>query len=336
MRGHLLTFGLAAVLTFQWTRVSSAADPTAVTGEPLPPPVRPVDAGRPDVVGSPEAVPLPSRIAEAVVADAAVPPALRTSALTVLRQHPGESRWTGRAGQDLFAIVVEPLSTGAERDRAVPVVLSVANARALRELLFAGSVHGYAAVGLTDLTTLRLALAEASGRMDVGGTGNGVSRRAVVVGNSVVAYAFANQGSLEAAVLAPTNTETVRAAYRDTMHRQARELMKAGNWSDAILLWQHLHERKLVSEQLYLDAARCFAALGQREDVLRVVREAIAAFSDVGAERFFEEAGDIALELKTPAADAVAIDAYSLASRQLLNGKRPPDGSRPASGPAPR
>ena len=78
-----------------------------------------------------------------------------------------------------------------------------------------------------------------------------------------VAYVIAEQSDLSAYLLQPTELEKVRAAYRDVMHGQARDLMARSSWADALLLWQHLHQRKLVSQQLYLDAARCFQRLGQ-------------------------------------------------------------------------
>ena len=101
------------------------------------------------------------------------------------------------------------------------------------------------------------------------------------------------------------------------MHRQARELMQRSNWTDALLLWQHLHKRKLVSQQLYLDAASCFQHLNQVPDMLRVLTEAIDAFGKNATPEFLEKAGDMALAVETEQAQTLAEKAYRMASEQL-------------------
>lgn len=93
--------------------------------------------------------------------------------------------------------------------------------------------------------------------------------------------------------------------------------MARSAWSDALLLWQHLHQRKLVSPQLYLDAARCFRQLDQSPDAVRVLGEAIETFAKSGTAEFFEQAGDIALEIPTEPAQALAEQAYEKAIELL-------------------
>ena len=121
----------------------------------------------------------------------------------------------------------------------------------------------------------------------------------------------------------------MRIAYRDVMHRQARDLMARSNWSDALLLWQHLHQRQLVSQQLYLDAARCFQQLDQTNDAVRVLREAMEAFAKSGTAGFFEQAGDIALEIPGEPAQALAEQAYQRAIDTLRETVSGPDGQQP-------
>ena len=234
--------------------------------------------------------------------------------LTVLRQHPAETRWSGRDGNTLFGIAVKPLPQGESRPRAVPAMLELVQMLAVHEVLKAKSLlDRYAAAGLTDATTLRQAVEAAAGQLQVTGKAKGVVHQAAVRSGFAVAYIVAEQADLSAYLLQATELEKVRTAYRDVMHRQARDLMARSGWADALLLWQHLHQRKLVSQQLYLDAARCFQQLGQTPDAVRVLSEAIETFAKSGTAEFFEQAGDIALEIPTEPAQTLAEQAYQKA-----------------------
>ena len=137
--------------------------------------------------------------------------------------------------------------------------------------------------------------------------------QAAVRSGLAVAYIIAPQADLTAYLLQATELEKVRIAYRDVMHRQARDLMARSNWADALLLWQHLHQRQLVSQQLYLVGARCFQQLDQTNDAVRVLREAMEAFAKSGTAGFFEQAGDIALEIPGEPAQTLAEQAYQKA-----------------------
>lgn len=242
----------------------------------------------------------------------------RQTMLTVLRQHPGEMRWSGRDGNLLFGIAVKPLPQGDLRQRAVPAMLELVQMLAVHEVLKAKTLlDRYAAAGLTDATTLRQAVEAAAGQLQVTGNAKGVVFQAAARSGVAVGYIVAQQADLSAYLLQPAELETVRTAYRDVMHRQARELMARSAWADALLLWQHLHQRQLVSQQLYLDAARCFQQLDQSPDAVRVLGEAIETFAKSGTAEFFEQAGDIALEIPTEPAQALAEQAYQQAIELL-------------------
>jgi len=101
--------------------------------------------------------------------------------------------------------------------------------------------------------------------------------------------------------------------------------MARSSWADALLLWQHLHQRKLVSQQLYLDAARCFQRLVQAPDAHRVLTEAIETFAESGTAEFFEQAGDMALEIQTEPAETLAERAYQKAIDILRDTVSGPD-----------
>jgi hypothetical protein len=238
--------------------------------------------------------------------------------LTVVRQHTGETRWSGRTGTTLFGIAAKRLPKEQMAQRAIPAMLELTHMWAVHELLTAKSLlDRYAALGLTDATTLRQAVVEAAGKLQVSGKANAVTHQASTEGNLAISYAIADEAALAAQLLQPDEIEKVRVAYRDVMHRQARELMQRSNWTDALLLWQHLHKRQLVSQQLYLDAASCFQHLNQVPDMIRILTEAIDTFGKNATPEFLEKAGDMALAIETEQAQTLAAKAYRMASEQL-------------------
>ena len=90
--------------------------------------------------------------------------------LTVLRQHPTETRWSGRDGETLFALAVKPLPKGQTRQRATGVFLELVQMLSVQELLKAKSLlDRYAATGLSDATTLRQAVENAAGELQITG-----------------------------------------------------------------------------------------------------------------------------------------------------------------------
>ena len=256
--------------------------------------------------------------AAAYIARAALSEPVREAMLTVLRQHPGEQRWSGRSGSMLFAVAVKPLPRGENRQQAMPAMLELTHMLAVHELLGAKSLlDHYASLGLTDATTLRKAVIQAAGRLEVGGKTGGILHLTGIQDEFAVGYVVGDEQTLTAHLMRPPAMEVVKTAYRDIMHRQARDLMARSNWADALLLWNHLHQRKLVSQELYLDAALCFVKLGQTADATKVLGEAISSFASTAGAEFLERAGDLALGTKTPQGDMIAEKAYHLASDQL-------------------
>ena len=272
--------------------------------------------------------------ANAYLIDADLPAPVRGAMLTVLRQHPTENHWSGRASATMFGIAAKRLPAGTIRQRAVPAILELTQMLAFQELLKAKSLlDRYAASGLTDATTLRQALVEAAGSLRVAGKAGGAAHQASVQGSFAVAYVFADEATLSAHLLQPAELAVVQAAYREVMHRQARDLMKRANWKDALLLWHHLHVRKLVSQQLYLDAAQCFKELGQDADVVRVLNEAVNVLGPKATPEFLEQAGDLALAIKTDAAEELAERAYREASDKLKESISQPEVGAERSNP---
>jgi len=280
------------------------------TGTPALPSASKVDAEKQDDAAS--------KAANAYLTNADLPEPVRDAMLTVLRQHPGESRWSGRASTTMFGIAAKRLPAGAIRQRAVPAMLEFTHMLAFQELLKAKSLlDRYAATGLTDATTLERAVVEAAGKLNVKGRASAVLQGGTVKADYAIAYVIAEEQRLLTQLLQETELEKVRTAYRDVMHRQAKDLMQRSDWKNALLLWHHLHARKLVSQQLYLDAARCFKELGQTDDVVRVLSEAIDTFGSQASADFLEQAGDVALSIQTDSAQKMAEKAYRAASDRL-------------------
>jgi hypothetical protein len=172
----------------------------------------------------------------AFVSQGDFPASTRQAMLTVLRQHAGETRWSGRDGNMLFGIAIKPLPQGESRQRAVPAMLELVRMLAVHEVLKAKSLlDRYAAAGLTDATTLRQAVEAAAGQLQVTGKAKGVVHQAAARNGFAVAYIVAEQADLSAYLLQATELEKVRLAYRDVMHRQARDLMARSAWADALL-----------------------------------------------------------------------------------------------------
>ena len=257
--------------------------------------------------------------AVALLARAKLPQALGAAMLAVLRQHPTESRWSGRAGNTLFALAAKKLPAGPIRQRATPALLELTHSLAVQELLKAKSLlDRYADAGLTDATTLRQAVVRAAGELHVTGNVEGLTHQAAAQGNFAVAYVTAEDRALTAHVLQPAELEKVQTAYREVMHAQARELMARKNWKDALALWGHLHTRKLVSQALYLDAATCFIELKRPDDALKILKEAHVAFAARASADWLEQCGDLACKVGKPG-EPLAVNAYKQASARLRN-----------------
>jgi len=257
--------------------------------------------------------------AVAMLGKAELPQALGGAMLTAVRQHPGESRWAGRSEGVLFGIAAKKLPGGAIRQRATPALLELTHSLAVQEMLKAKTLlDRYAAAGLDDATVLRQAVSRAAGGLQITGEATGLTHRASVQDDYATAYAFAEAGKLTAQLLQPVELEKVRAAYREVMHAQARDLMQRKNWADALALWGHLHTRKLISQALYLDAATCFVELEQAGDALKILVEAFDAYAAEASADWLEQCGDLACKLGD-AGEPLAIKAYKQASTRLRN-----------------
>ena len=257
--------------------------------------------------------------AASLVAAADLPAQTREAMLTVLRQHPGQTRWGGTDGRTMFAMAGRPVPAAEETaQRSLAALLRYVGMAARRELLLSkGLLDAYTGQGLIDATTLRRAVQEVAPRISIEGSVKGATNGARREGGFVVAYVLAPPENLRAYLMLPAELEKIREGYRDVMHAQARLLMRRENWTDALLLWRHLHQRGLVSQTLYLDAARCLSETGNPQEALGVLAEAYRAFAPDAALEWLEQCGDLALGLGEIGED-LAQEAYQSASSRLL------------------
>lgn len=247
-----------------------------------------------------------------------LPEELKSIVIETVRRHPGSGPWSGRAGRELFAIRAVPVPAGKGGALAIPVLTSSATTQAIADLVQTKSLlKRYSDAGLTDAATLRAAFVRAAGDVQFSATMKRLSTQARRVDDYVVAIARADEDAMIVGATSETTTELVKAAYREVMHQHSRELMARGEWNDALSLWQHLHQRRLVSADLYLDAARCFHALGKDVDALRMLSETLDLFAEQARWELLEQAGVLATEIQGEAAEKIAQRSFELALQRF-------------------
>lgn len=255
--------------------------------------------------------------ANALLNDIDIAKQIKAAARSILRQHAESSNWSGRHENTLFGLAARELPSGEIRDKSIPSFLSLVRAKSIEELLAAKCVLDlYAESGLTDATALREAIAKLASGMRITGSAQGITSFSKVYGNIAVAFAFGEEQRLIARLSTPVELEYLKRSYRDILHRDARRLMQERNWNDAIVLWRHLHDRKLVSPPLYLDAARCFEHQQKHSDALVVLQEAYKSFGASASVDWLEQCGELALPLGSEG-EALALRAFRLASEKM-------------------
>ncbi len=249
---------------------------------------------------------------------------LRNAVVETVRRHPGPGPWSGRAGHEMFAIRAVSVPAGKGGMLAIPALISSATTQAIADLVQTKALlKRYSDARLTDAATLRTAFVRAAGDVQFSATIKRLSTQTRRVDDYVVALARADEDAITVGATSETTIELVKAAYREVMHQQSRELMARGEWNDALSLWRHLHQRRLVSADLYLDAARCFHALGKDIDALRMLSETLDLFAEQARWELLEQAGVLASEIKGEAAEKIAQRSFELALQRFQGA--PPD-----------
>jgi len=248
---------------------------------------------------------------------------LRDSAVEVVRQHPGSGPWSGRAGHELFAIHALHVPQGKAGVVVLPALISSATTQATADLVQTQALlQRYSDVGLTDAATLRAAFVRVAGNIQFSATIKRLSSQARRVGAYVIAISWADEDAITVGVTSEVTTGLIKAAYRDVMHQQSRELMARKEWNDALSLWRHLHQRQLISADLYLDASRCFHALGKDDDALCLLSETLDLFAEQARWELLEQAGVLASKIKGEQAEKISQRSFELAL-QRFQGAQP-------------
>jgi len=203
------------------------------------------------------------KAAASLLTRAEIAPKVLDAIETVLRQYPDQDRWSGRSDRKIFGIATKTLPKSPDaQQRIQPALMELVRSLAIHEMITARTLlNQFADHGLTDATSLKKAVQKLASGLDLRGNVGGLEAIASVEHDFVIGYAVVDIEKISGVLLAPKNVEDVRLAYRDVLHAQARKLMGRQQWSDALLIWKHLHVRELVSPALYLDAARCLKEL---------------------------------------------------------------------------
>lgn len=246
---------------------------------------------------------------------------LKTAMRTVVRQHPETTRWSGVCENSIFGIVALPLKDDPMKHRLRPSTISRANMLAVHEITLSKSLLDlYEKEGLNDATTLREAVGTVMPNRLLQGKTFFRTSFAIEEDNWIIAVRIADRDKIISVLAEPKELENVKIAYRKTMHRHARELMKNEEWEDALGFWHHLHHLKLVSATLYIDAAACFVKLDQIDEARTVLLEAMDAYEETGSASFFEKAGELFLSFQFPEDDRQAQLAFEKALSKLHEG----------------
>lgn len=237
----------------------------------------------------------------------------------VIQQHGDETTWVGKSNNTLFSIVARKVENRTAANKPVLVgIVRLNHSLAVREILTAKYLlDAFRGTGLSDATTLRSALTEAKLNLSVKGKAKLLQSNSQAVDSHVFSFVLANASDLSAYLTEAPQLKEIRVAYRAVMHRKAKRLMEEKDWGNALLLWHHLHKRKLVSPELYLDAAKCFAETGQPAQAVLILQEAYAAYQADTESSFFEQIGDLAIKINSRDGEKLAVAAYEHASSLL-------------------
>ncbi|MDR2180481.1 MAG: tetratricopeptide repeat protein [Synergistaceae bacterium] len=140
-----------------------------------------------------------------------------------------------------------------------------------------------------------------------------------VVQGWVLALVWLKTGATEAVLKAfPAETAELDDRYCAFLYERAKWLFDAGNYSEALPVFKHLHDFRWANVGAYLDAAECFLRTGTPEECLKLLKEVMEilgesmspdAFARTG--RLFREAGD----------REAALSAFRMARERLRQGR---------------
>jgi hypothetical protein len=244
--------------------------------------------------------------------------ALQRAMQETLQKGRGETSWSGRIGDRIFAIAVRRLPEGQVRQRAVPGMLRLVHAVAVAELLKTKAVlSAYEAEGLTDNDALQTAAVRSVESLDVTGSVRGVIHQAGVQDDYVVGYVVADIENVTSHVRRPAPLEVMKETYRDAIQSRMQISMMRKQWLEALESWKHLHQLGLTSEALYINATLCLVELDRVDEAVKVADQFLAKTALTAKSASLEQLGDIFLKIDSETAQNLATTAYLAASERL-------------------
>lgn len=223
-------------------------------------------------------VALPESLSEeklkGVLNAAQLPEEIRTEILAAFKRHPLERKWVGIQDKQAYAVVWHTLLTTEMGPKINPELVTATEEKAAAEVLKIVAVkEHYTDPELSDQLALLRAVQQASGELEVIGKTKQVRRVSAVRDNQVIACAHAYTDQINAALTTRPELEKVRAAYQTVLHVESRSMLANGHAAEALILLQHLHQRKLESTDVFLDVVRCFIELKQTDSASRLLAE---------------------------------------------------------------
>lgn len=236
----------------------------------------------------------------------------------LIRSQNNQLAWVTESDGRVLAIAAMARPKNDAARRATSILAETAHLRALAEMLLTESLaQKFAEDGLTHRDALKEAVMLASGQLRFAGTVKGYEQQAGLQGDYLVGLVVAPVDQVAIAAGDDANRLAVRSAYGQVISSQAKKLMKSENWDEAIALWLHLHQIKLTSKEIYLDAARCFYHMGKPGDAVMLIDQALKTVGTRTDASYLFAMGDLAAEIDTEESREIAVRAYQAASKSL-------------------
>ena len=237
--------------------------------------------------------------------------------LQLTKKKPKQQRWIGQTKTYITALVALPLNA-RDQKLIISPLREVARKKAKSALYLGRAIQDqFKSDDLTNLAALHDALTKASPSITTTGKAHHILSQTGVTKDWILAVAIVPTKSIHAYIKTPEISQIVHNHYRDSLHGSARKSMQANEWRQALSILEHLHRRKLVSPELYLDVSTCFQQLDSKEDAYKLLEEAFYTFSAKANSDYLERLADQASLLKTTQAETLAFRARTLASQKV-------------------
>lgn len=236
----------------------------------------------------------------------------------LIGSHGEQLAWVTESKGKILAVAAVPRPKNEAARRATSILAGTAHMRALAEVILSESLtQQFAEDGLTNREALKEAALLATGELRIAGSASGYEQQAGLQGDFLVGLVVAPVDQVVAALNDDHNRSQLRSAYAQMISARGKKLMEEENWDEALALWLHLHQTKLASKQVYLDAARCFYQMGKPGDAVMLIDHALKTVGTRADANYLFAMGDLAAEIDTEESRRIAVRAYEAASKSL-------------------